>query len=715
MFDIGTVVVSITDVLTDVTVILSYHSRGFMTFFWLSSGVLFISSLVFSIMFVGIFLQDRCNLFQNLKDDYKLSKTTNLLLHFLVAAVLSPFGQTFPVIIWAAETFYPHQHRANAAAGAVTLEDGRLELKKPLSDAEIEDMIERHGLMGDAAAELRERNLKMRWEQGDQLREYLKKQMLKHAPFVGEAITESVPQSLIQLVALIVIGQMVAGEDDADGSVDWLSVLSIILSIVSIISKSYIVSISMVRSIFTFKMLAITYDTIALFYIFSSLFLGDSSDPGAIEVPILNRALDPLSAIWLYGMVFITVWLYFVWLIFGFDISYTDWEKRIKTANSRAAVRSITIEHAVMSIGFLAIGTVLWLPLMVVLTACNVSFVLVALKNLEEPFNEDYFPLYSRVLRLFASGEDLKTKIQAYNCVAIECQYESAHGSRPEYTATHLKAQWLPDQRKLLSHTTNDPKAREMLFALNLPTFHLSNLRIANNSSLNSIVNGVAKEMDPPTTASNHYSQSTTNASSFQYRASLEALTNDSTPCSCCHSPECMARKIRARIFCRRARIFVSQAMFVVTMLLYFLASLSTLLYPPVSFVMILSQRLGSAEASWDGVRTFQTILFCMSVVLLSMLIWKAFTVLPWYIKCLWHMTPISRGITNVARAVNKSSMDKATVLDHVFRRVVTTYSARSGRPELDVYAEVNEHDENSDGVCTAYCMECLFLIGRAA
>ena len=35
-------------------------------------------------------------------------------------------------------------------------------------------MIERHGLVGDAATELRDRNLKMRWEQGDQLREYLK-------------------------------------------------------------------------------------------------------------------------------------------------------------------------------------------------------------------------------------------------------------------------------------------------------------------------------------------------------------------------------------------------------------------------------------------------------------------------------------------------------------------------------------------------------------
>merc|ERR1719460_2871027 len=115
-------------------------------------------------------------------------------------------------------------------------------------------------------------------------------------------------------------------------------------------------------------------------------------------------------------MVFITVWLYAVWLIFGIDIAFTDWEKRMKTATNNAAAREITLEHGVMSLGFLAMGTVLWLPLMVVLTACNVSFIVVALKNLEDPFNEDYFPLYSRVLRLFASAEDLKTKIQAYNC-----------------------------------------------------------------------------------------------------------------------------------------------------------------------------------------------------------------------------------------------------------------------------------------------------------
>merc|ERR1712093_870609 len=102
---------------------------------------------------------------------------------------------------------------------------------------------------------------------------------------------------------------------------DWLSVLSIILSIVSIISKSYIVSISMVRSIFTFKMLAITYDTIALFYIFSSLFLAAPDDPDTIILPFIHRGVDPLSAMWLAGLFFITVWLWVVVLLFfGGDI-----------------------------------------------------------------------------------------------------------------------------------------------------------------------------------------------------------------------------------------------------------------------------------------------------------------------------------------------------------------------------------------------------------
>ena len=143
---------------------------------------------------------------------------------------------------------------------------------------------------------------------------YLKQQAAKHAPFVAEAICESIPQSLVQLVALIVIGQ---SEPD---HVDWVSVFSIVLSILSIVSKSYIVSISMIREIFTFKMLAICYDVVCLFYIFASLFLTTATGPAPktsglrcrCSAPSAWRAADTPTAllVWIWSTIALSAWLF---------------------------------------------------------------------------------------------------------------------------------------------------------------------------------------------------------------------------------------------------------------------------------------------------------------------------------------------------------------------------------------------------------------------
>ena len=45
---------------------------------------------------------------------------------------------------------------------------------------------------------------------------------------------------------------------------------------------------------------------------------------------------------------------------------------------------------------------------MVVLTACNVSFIVIGLKNIEDPFNEEYFPLYSRYVWCVVCGESIR-------------------------------------------------------------------------------------------------------------------------------------------------------------------------------------------------------------------------------------------------------------------------------------------------------------------
>jgi len=119
----------------------------------------------------------------------------------------------------------------------------------------------------------------------------------------------------LQLVALIVIGQ------NEPNHVDWVSVFSIVLSILSIVSKSYIVSISMLRDIFTFKMLAICYDVVCLFYIFASLFLYDDAaadgDGEGWSLPLLRpmgveggRRVDVLSFVWIWSSVALSTWLF---------------------------------------------------------------------------------------------------------------------------------------------------------------------------------------------------------------------------------------------------------------------------------------------------------------------------------------------------------------------------------------------------------------------
>jgi hypothetical protein len=444
VFDLGTVAVSVTDVVTDMSVMTHYYRKGYMSFFYLSASIFGLSSLIFSMIFIGVFVQGRFKLYRYMKETKKWPKSVNLLIHALLCLVLAPVGQVFPVWVWAAETFWPQNAAPNnnnrnnnggvdrdayriilpdhnqgaavgaapgpgaagavgaapgaagavgaapgaagaagaapGAAGAVGVAGGpgaaaprahvRVELRRALAVADLDALIlqlqtdQRNAEAANAmlpanlpplpvaannpthnnnnnnnnnnnppqpqpqpqpqpvnvfddddATQLRLANHLLRWEGDDPLRAYLKQQAAKHAPFVAEAICESIPQSLVQLVALIVIGQ---SEPD---HVDWVSVFSIVLSILSIVSKSYIVSISMIREIFTFKMLAICYDVVCLFYIFASLFLttGDGSGPENFgsSLPLLRpvgmeggRHVDTLSFVWIWSTIALSAWLF---------------------------------------------------------------------------------------------------------------------------------------------------------------------------------------------------------------------------------------------------------------------------------------------------------------------------------------------------------------------------------------------------------------------
>merc|ERR1719198_1372362 len=136
------------------------------------------------------------------------------------------------------------------------------------------------------------------------------------------------------------------------------------------------------------------------------------------------------------------------------------------------------------------------------------------------------------------------------------------------------------------------------------------------------------------------------------------------------------------------------------------------------------SESNNSGGLSWSGVRVFQSVLFAMSFSLLVGLLHKAATVLPWYIKCLWHMHTPRRSVTQLARGGSSGSgpgarlknQSKGAVLDALFRTVVLRYSERTGRDEDDVMREVTEHggsplDPGKQSKTEACFMECMYLI----
>merc|ERR1719461_829598 len=83
--------------------------------------------------------------------------------------------------------------------------------------------------------------------------------------FLVEAFVEAVPQCILQTVAVITIGRATS-----------LNILSILISIIVIASKSFLVSYSISRPTFVFNLFCITADIFGLFATATWLFHDDA-------------------------------------------------------------------------------------------------------------------------------------------------------------------------------------------------------------------------------------------------------------------------------------------------------------------------------------------------------------------------------------------------------------------------------------------------------
>jgi hypothetical protein len=666
LFDLGTVAISVADVVSDVVVLNQFYKSGQKAFFALSLTIMVVSSAVFTIMFLflGIGRENRRD--WNIHDVFKKwsskndgsSRTSILsLLYFLSFLILLPFGQTFPVVMWAMETFYPTGKSSGATAEELPLSfdaTGIVNAEGEITSDGIHRELAAGRITQGQADELHQRNFKRQWaKNADPLREYLKRQVVKHAPFLAETIAESVPQSLAQLAALIIIGRT---------KVAWVSIVSIILSIVSILSKSYIVSLSMTRPIFKAKMLVICFDVVALFYIFATLFMGDMGEVHLIHMPLIGMRVGVWSYLWIWKFVLFSVWSYLCFLGYGINSVIDEWHSISRRTYSHTTKSDSKQALIFGALACVASSAMLWVPLMLVVEATNMAFLVWWLRKGEAPFAETDYPLYCKVLSL-VNGPDSRTKLQSANVVFAR------------------------EQIGLKGHANG--------YAYN-----------RNRESMQQVVDACSMDGDMDmvalrTAMKKHHPHSTpAEYATARYRKFAEdPLSNRQALVSGGASAQLDSCSYR----CKAAFV---HGVVVATVGAFIVSSVYSLVYPPLTFAVLVAQHLQGKVDMMQGARGFATILF---VALLAIFVWIS-TVgrssVQAYTRVIWHLQPIKH---------HPNEVDTPIWHAYLWHKLELEYAKRSGRSIVDIREEVLGRcsGEASGTLAEAHCLQCLSAWSR--
>ena len=164
-------------------------------------------------------------------------------------------------------------------------------------------------------------------------------------------------------------------------------------------------------------MLLICYDVVALFYTFTCLFLEDPDSPSVVYMPLFGRNVDPLSAIWLWCAVIMSMWcmLHFLWV--GLNAFVEDWQKigRNYIGSLRRSKKWEERQSLVMACATcLVTAVVMWVPGMIMLLSMNMTWGITWLADSEDQFVEAHYPFYTKILR-FLHGRDFMLKLQCVN------------------------------------------------------------------------------------------------------------------------------------------------------------------------------------------------------------------------------------------------------------------------------------------------------------
>ena len=254
-FEIVTVLISLSDIASDILVAAQFYSEGEYLWFWLVVGTLIVSDIIYSIVLSMFLTNSRSKYFPRFPP---------LLMFFIVL----PIGQLGPILYWALEQLRPSQVGVpKPTEWSVSKKDAAVIHNRALQQ-EVEAIA--------TSAKTMER-----------VERTLFRHLRTHLMLYIETVAESIPQSVIQLLAITFLGR-----------VTLIQALSMALSLYSIISKGYVLSHSFTVRMFILKFMAAAHDLFSLFYVFSSILSKDA--PQEMSVPFFHSiSVSTLSWIWI--------------------------------------------------------------------------------------------------------------------------------------------------------------------------------------------------------------------------------------------------------------------------------------------------------------------------------------------------------------------------------------------------------------------------------
>ena len=261
LFDLFTVTVSLSDVISDIVVAVQFFQAGEHVWFGLVIASLCVASIVYTIFFVE-------EVRRRWPDTWTVCGTPIRNVHrVLVYPIVLIGAQVMPVICWVLETIRMRGSDTASRVGAVALADYHLGYRSAVGREAVDDAKASAQLMGRLHAALTH---------------YMK----AHGMFLIETVVEAIPQIVIQLLAVTFLGHATTAQ-----------VVSMSLSLLSVVSKAHVVAHSFDLGVFVFRMALPAFDLFSFFYLCATIL-----EPGSgqdVVFPGTSHRVSYLTAVWM--------------------------------------------------------------------------------------------------------------------------------------------------------------------------------------------------------------------------------------------------------------------------------------------------------------------------------------------------------------------------------------------------------------------------------